>query len=52
MYFICRMATGESGVAPLTTAAMDPMVLKRNSDDVGWEYGVLVDPLDKEQVWC
>jgi hypothetical protein len=52
MYFICRMATGESGVAPLTTAATDPMVLKRNSDDVGWEYGVLVDPLDKEQVWC
>lgn len=25
-------------------------VLKRNSDDVGWEYGVLVNPNNKDQV--
>jgi hypothetical protein len=48
MYFICRMATGESDVTSLTAAATDPVVLKRNSDDVGWEYEVLVDPLNKE----
>jgi len=27
-------------------------VLKRNSDDVGWEYGVLVDPNNKDKVKC
>jgi hypothetical protein len=52
MYFICRMATVESGVTALTAAAIDPVVLKRNSDDVGWEYGVLVDSLNKEKVRC
>jgi hypothetical protein len=52
MYFICRMATGESGVTTLTAAATDPVVLKRNSDDVGWEYGVLVNPVNKEKVRC
>ncbi|CAD6265827.1 unnamed protein product [Miscanthus lutarioriparius] len=27
-------------------------LLKRNSDDVGWEYGVLVDPNNKDKVKC
>jgi hypothetical protein len=44
------MATGESGVTSLTAAAMELVVLKQNSDDVGWEYGVLVDPVNKEKV--
>jgi hypothetical protein len=26
--------------------------LRRNSDDVGWEYGVLVDPNNKDKVKC
>jgi hypothetical protein len=48
------MATNESGVTSLTAAATEPepVILKRNSDDVGWQYGVLVDPLNKEKVWC
>jgi hypothetical protein len=52
MSFICRMATGESRMTSLTASPTDLVVLKRNSDDVGWEYGVLVDPLDKEKVRC
>ena len=27
-------------------------LLKRNSDDVGWEYGVLVDASNKDKVKC
>jgi hypothetical protein len=27
-------------------------VLRRNSDDVGWEYGVLVDINNKDKVKC
>ena len=27
-------------------------LLKRNSDDVGWEYGVLVDSSNKDKVKC
>jgi hypothetical protein len=27
-------------------------LLKRNSDDVGWEYGVLVDANNKDRVRC
>jgi hypothetical protein len=26
--------------------------LKRNSDDVGWEFGVLVDASNKDKVKC
>jgi hypothetical protein len=26
--------------------------LKRNSDDVGWEYGVLIDPNDLNVIKC
>jgi hypothetical protein len=47
------MATDESGVTSLTVVATAAaMVLKRNSDNVGWEYGVLVNPLNKEKVRC
>jgi hypothetical protein len=49
---VCRMATDKSGLASLTATAAVPVILKRNSDDVGWEYGVLVDPLNKEKVRC
>jgi hypothetical protein len=49
---VSRMATNETGVTSLTATATEPVVLKRNSDDVGWEYGVLVDPLNKEKVQC
>jgi hypothetical protein len=30
----------------------DADLLKRNSDDVGWEYGVLVDASNKDKVKC
>ncbi|CAA0827671.1 hAT transposon superfamily protein [Striga hermonthica] len=55
------MATGETNVAIEATAteattteatATNSVVLKRNSDDVGWKYGALVDPLNKEKVRC
>jgi hypothetical protein len=46
------MATDQYGMTSLTGVAMEPMILKRNSDDVGWEYGVLVDPQNKEKVRC
>jgi hypothetical protein len=46
------MATNESGVTSLIAAATEPIILKRNSDDVGWQYGVLVDSLNKEKVKC
>jgi hypothetical protein len=49
---LCRMAIEESDVTCLTTTTMGPMVLKRNSDDIGYEYVILVDPLNKEKVWC
>ena len=38
----------ETGV----TSREEVNVLKRNSDDVGWEYGVLVDPNNKDKVKC
>ena len=42
-----RMSTTE--VAPKTEGAN---LLRRNSDDVGWEYGVLVDANNKGKVKC
>ena len=42
-----RMSTTE--VAPETEGAN---LLRRNSDDVGWEYGVLVDANNKDKVKC
>jgi hypothetical protein len=52
-FIVCRMAIDESGVTSLTTTVTAmPVVFKRNLDDVVWEYGVLVDPLNKEKVRC
>ena len=38
----------ETGV----TSREEVNVLKRNSDDVGWEYGFLVDANNKDKVEC
>ena len=45
------MSTTDSAAAPeIETEGVN--VLKRNSDDVGWEYGVLVDANNKDKVKC
>jgi hypothetical protein len=44
------MATRESDVTLLTAAATEPVILKQNSDDIGWDYGVPVDHQNKEKV--
>jgi hypothetical protein len=46
-----RMSS-ETTVAPSETEAARANLLKRNSDDVGWEYGVLVDANNKDKVKC
>ena len=47
----CRMPTSENEqVDGASTEAVN--LLKRNSDDVGWEYGVLVDANNKDKVRC
>lgn len=43
------MSSGAS--APSVTNVNRP-ALKRNSDDVGWEYGTLVDPNDLNVIQC
>jgi len=43
------MSTTEALPAPETEGAN---LLRRNSDDVGWEYGVLVDANNKDKVKC
>ena len=41
------------GQSEETTSAPEGVsVLRRNSDDVGWEYGVLVDVNNKDKVKC
>ncbi|KAF0932001.1 hypothetical protein E2562_007811, partial [Oryza meyeriana var. granulata] len=48
-----RMSTTQGLPAPETeTETKGANVLKRNSDDVRWEYGVLVDPANKDKVKC
>ncbi|CAD6229416.1 unnamed protein product [Miscanthus lutarioriparius] len=43
----------EQGVStPDATGTEATNLLKRNSDDVGWEYGVLVDASNKDKVKC
>jgi hypothetical protein len=40
---------------PTSEAATEgegPYLLKRNSDDIGWEYGVLVNANNKDKVRC
>ncbi|KAG2632130.1 hypothetical protein PVAP13_2NG083692 [Panicum virgatum] len=45
------MSTSENAqVDGASTEAVN--LLKRNSDDVGWEYGVLVDANNKDKVRC
>ncbi|CAA0816157.1 hAT transposon superfamily protein [Striga hermonthica] len=35
-----------------TEAENDSQVFKRKSDDIGWNYGVLADPYNKDRVKC
>ena len=44
--------SSETAAAPSETEAARANLLKRNSDDVGWEYGVLVDASNKDKVKC
>ena len=46
----CRMSTEAGKVEGESTEAVN--LLKRNSDYVGWEYGVLVDANNKDKVKC
>jgi hypothetical protein len=43
------MSTTEALPAP-ETETEGSTILRRNSDDVGWEYGVLVDANNKDKV--
>jgi len=45
------MSTTGSDAAP-APGAEGVNLLKRNSDDVGWKYGFLVDPNNKDKVKC
>ena len=46
----CGHSTPEEAAAATETEGAN--VLRRNSDDVGWEYGVLVDANNKDKVKC
>jgi len=46
----CRISIEAGHVEGASTEAVN--LLKRNSDDVGWEYGVLVDANNKDKVKC
>ena len=46
------MSEQECGRATGVTSPEEVNVLKRNSDDVGWEYGFLVDANNKDKVEC
>ena len=46
----CRMSTEAGHVEGASTEALN--LLKRNSEDVGWEHGVLVDANNKDKVKC
>ncbi|KAI8543162.1 hypothetical protein RHMOL_Rhmol08G0196200 [Rhododendron molle] len=37
---------------PSTEASNSELVLKRNSNDVGWDYGVIVDVKNKDRLRC
>ena len=43
--------TGTEGQSETASGTEGATVLRRNLDDVGWEYGVLVDP-NKDKVKC
>jgi len=46
------MSTEQGVSAPDATGTEATNLLKRNSDDVGWEYGVLIDASNKDKVKC
>ncbi|CAD6340354.1 unnamed protein product [Miscanthus lutarioriparius] len=46
------MSTEQGVSAPDAIGTKATNLLKRNSDDVGWEYGVLVDASNKDKVKC
>ncbi|CAD6244450.1 unnamed protein product [Miscanthus lutarioriparius] len=46
------MSTEQGVSAPDAIGTEATNLLKRNSDDVGWEYGVLVDASNKDKVKC
>ncbi|CAN6717456.1 unnamed protein product [Malus baccata var. baccata] len=41
-----------SGVSNTMSSSQSNSLLKHASDDVGWEYGVLVNPTDSDKVQC
>nr|XP_020193379.1 uncharacterized protein LOC109779178 [Aegilops tauschii subsp. strangulata] len=43
---------GAGATAAATTAEERAKILKRNSDDMGWAYGQLVDPNNLQRVMC
>ncbi|CAD6335899.1 unnamed protein product [Miscanthus lutarioriparius] len=51
MWDNARMSTTEGALGEGENSE-SANLLKRNSDDVGWEYGVLVDPNNKDKVKC
>jgi len=46
---ICRISSAASNPSGFTSK---PMPLKRNSDDIGWDYGVLVNPNNLNLIKC
>lgn len=46
----CRMSSAASN--PSAQPAVDKQPLKRNSDDIGWEYGTIVNPNDWNVIKC
>ncbi|CAD6261061.1 unnamed protein product [Miscanthus lutarioriparius] len=50
--FLKSEMTETEGQPDSGSATAGGNVLRRNSDDVGWEFGVLVNPNNKDQVKC
>ena len=45
-----RMSTEAAATAAPENETEEVNLLKRNSDDIGWQFGVLVDPGNKDKV--
>ena len=45
-----RMSIEAAAAAAPENETKEVNLLKRNSDDVGWQFGVLVDPGNKDKV--
>ena len=52
IYLLCIIFTGVYTTAMGSTATSSSQALKRNSDDMGWEFAQLCDPLDPQAVKC